>query len=98
MKISEVTIDDVKRFCRAEDSGEEDSIFSAILDAGKQFIQSQTGLTAEECDEKADLTLAMLMFCSDLYDNRNYSVAATKLPHENPAVKAIIDQYNMNIL
>ena len=99
MKMSEVTIAELKLYCRADDIGdEEDSIFQGILEAGKQFVMSQTGMTAEECDEKADLTIAMLMFCSDLYDNRTYSVAATKTPKENPAVKAILDQYNMNML
>ncbi len=99
MKISEVSINDVKQFCRAEDSGEDENIiFSAILDGAKQFVMSQTGLTAEECDEKEDLTLAMLMLCADAYDNRTYTVFQTKTPHVNPAAKAIIDQYNMNIL
>lgn len=97
MKISEVGIADVKLFCRAEDNEDEETIFDAILKAGKQFILSQTGMTPEEADEKEDLTLAMLMVCADLYDKRGYSVEA-KTPGENPAAKAIIDQYNMNIL
>lgn len=97
MKCSEVSIADVKLFCRVEDEAE-DGLFSAILDAGKQFLLSQTGLTAEECDEKADLTLALLMVCEDFYEKRGYSMETGKTLNVNPAAKAIIDQYNMNIL
>lgn len=97
MKMSEVGIADIKGYCRADD-GEEDNLFSLILDAGKQFILSQTGLTAAECDEKADLTIALLLFCADLYDNRIYSMATGKTVNVNPAVDAIISQYCRNIL
>lgn len=97
MKYSEVTIQDVKEFCRiGEDCGEqEERILAAILNAGKQFILSQTGLAAEACDEKEDLSIALLLVCSDLYDNRAYSMEAAIV---NPAADAILSQYCMNIL
>lgn len=97
MKVSEMCITDVMLYCRA-DSAEEEPIFSAILEAGKQFIQSQTGLTAEECDEKPDLSLALLILCAELYDNRSYSMETGKIVSVNPAVKAIIDQYCRTLL
>lgn len=97
MKMSEIGIEDIKEYCRVE-SGEEDNLFSVILDAGKQFIMSQTGMTAEECDEKADLTIALLLICSDLYENRVYSMTTGKTINVNPAADAIISQYCMNIL
>lgn len=40
VKISDLTIEEVKLFCRAEGEEEEDILFAAIMDAGKQFIQS----------------------------------------------------------
>lgn len=95
-KISDITVEDLKVFCRIDDSGEEDQILATILRAGKQFVLSQTGLTAEQADTYSDLTLAVLMFCSDAYDNRHYSTE--KKSNINPAVKAIIDQYCMNLL
>lgn len=94
--MGEITIEDLKLFCRIDDCGEEDAILFAILQAGKQFVLSQTGLTADEAENYPDLTLAILMFCSDLYDNRHYSTE--RKTNINPAVKAIIDQYCMNIL
>ena len=70
VKISDLTIEEVKLFCRAEGEAEEDILFAAIMDAGKQFIQSQTGMSEEEIDTKADLTLAFLMLAADMYENR----------------------------
>ncbi len=93
MKASEVTIAELKAYCRAED--EEDSVFQIILDACKAYIIGQTGLTTEQMDRYEDLTMAILILGSDMYDNRAYHQKEAK---PNLAVKAIIDQYQMNIL
>ena len=98
MKMSEIGLEQVRLFCRAEEMEEENPLLQTILDGARQFILSQTGMSAEECDQKEDLTLAMLMLCSDAYDNRSYTVFQAKTPYVNPAAKAILDQYNMHIL
>ncbi len=95
MKISQVTIDDLKAYCRAEDG--EESLFQAILAAGKDFIKGQTGLTEEEMDKYEDLTIALYILSAEWYENRAYTLIHAKVT-VNPAAKAIIDQYNMNIL
>lgn len=98
MKISDLTIEEVKLFCRAEGEAEEDILFAAIMDAGKQFIQSQTGMSGE-IDTKADLTLAFLMLAADMYENRTYTILTSgKTPNINPAASAIINQYCRIIL
>ena len=93
MKVSEVTVAELKAYCRAED--EEDGIFQIILDACKAYIIGQTGLTAEQMEQYEDLTMAILILGSDMYDNRTYHQKDMKA---NLAVKAIIDQYQRNIL
>ncbi|MBM6830011.1 phage gp6-like head-tail connector protein [Anaerotignum lactatifermentans] len=99
MKISELTLEDVKLYCRAEGEAEEDILFAAIMDAGKQYIQSQTGMSEEEIDTKADLTLAFLMLAADMYENRTYTILTSgKTPNINPAASAIINQYCRIIL
>lgn len=99
VKISDLTIEEVKLFCRAEGGEEEDILFTAIMDAGKQFIQSQTGMSEEEIDTKADLTLAFLMLAADMYENRTYTILISgKTPNINPAASAIINQYCRIIL
>lgn len=97
MKISDVTTVAVKDYCRAEHS-EEESLFEAILAAAKQYIISQTGLTAQQCDEKADLTVALFVLCSDMYENRLFSSAAGRVSNVNKVVDSIISQYSINLL
>lgn len=95
MKISAVTTEELRTYCKAED--EEEVVFDIILDACKAYIRGQTGLTDEEMDKYEDLTIALLILGADMYDNRTYQQKETKVT-ANLAVKAIIDQYQMTIL
>lgn len=95
MKLSDVTTEELRTYCKAED--EEEVVFDIILDACKAFIRGQTGLTDEEIDKYEDLTIAAMILASDMYDNRTYQQKETKVT-ANMAVKAIIDQYQMTIL
>lgn len=95
MKVSEITIAEIKAYCRAED--EEDEIFTLILSACKAYIIGQTGLTEEEMDEYEDLTIAILILASDFYDNRVYQQKDVRIT-PNLAVKAIVDQYCKTLL
>lgn len=96
MKISDVTTEEVRKYCKA-DEDEEEVIFEIILDACKAFIRGQTGLTDEGMDKYEDLTIALLILASDMYDNRTYQQKEVKVT-ANLAAKAIIDQYQMTIL
>ena len=98
MTMNQVTVQDLISFAKIDEVADEYTLLEAILEAGKQFILSQTGLTEEEADEKADLAIAMLMVCADMYDNRSYAMAVGKVPYINPAANAIINQYCRNIL
>ena len=95
MKLSELSVEELKAYCRAED--EENSVFEIILAACKAYIRGQTGLTDEEMDKYEDLTMAAMILGSDMYDNRTYQQKETKVT-ANLAVKSIIDQYQRNIL
>ncbi len=98
MKLSEVGVRDLIAFARIDAPEEEIDVLQAILSAGRQFILSQTGLSVAEADEKEDLSLAMLMVCVDIYENRSYEAETGKVQTVNLAAKAIIDQYCRNIL
>lgn len=95
MRISEVTIDDLKVYCRAEDG--EESLFQAILAAGKDFIKGQTGLTEEEMDKYEDLTIALYILSAEWYENRAYNLVHAKVT-ANPAVTAILGQHCRTLL
>ena len=95
MKISAVTKEELRIYCKAED--EEEVIFDIILSACKAYIKGQTGLSDEEMDDQEDLTIALLILASDMYDNRTYQQKDTKIT-PNLAAKAIIDQHCRTLL
>lgn len=94
MKISEVTLQDVKNYCKVEDNTE-DSLFTIILTAVKNHIKSYTGLTYETMDTKEDLTMALLILVNEMYENRQYTVQNDKI---NMVIKSILDSHCVNFL
>lgn len=69
MKINEVTTDLLINYCNAYP---EDSTFLEIFkDAGIQHIKSYTGLTVEEMNTLDDLTVALLVLVSGMFDSRS---------------------------
>lgn len=77
MKVSEVTRDVVADFCRIipEDQTETElATLDAMTAAAKQYCIGYTGLTEAELDEHEDITIAMLVLVSDMYDNRQMYV------------------------
>lgn len=94
MKISELTVEYIAEYLRA-DLDDEVNTFKAIKAAAIEYIKSYTGLKDEELDEHEDLTVAALVLCSDMYDNRQMTVQNDK---ENPTVKQILSFHSVNLL
>ncbi|MEG0899566.1 MAG: head-tail connector protein [Oscillospiraceae bacterium] len=97
MKISDITISDLKSYAKV-DSTDEDAIFTNILAASKQYIFSQTGLTPQQADLKEDLSMALMIIASDMYDNRAYTTQTSRITNVNAVVDSIIGQYCVNLL
>lgn len=93
MKLSEVTLDVVKRHIGV--SEEDDAAMSLYWMAAKAQALSYTGLSEEEADKLPDVTVAALALCSDLYTYRN---AAGETAALNPTVKMILDMHSRNLL
>ena len=73
MKISEITLENVKHYLRITEADfEDDVLLTSILKSAKKYISSMTGLTDAELDEYVDLSVATLIICQDMYDNRAY--------------------------
>ena len=51
MKVSDITLDDIKTYIRL-DSNDEDVFLEAVLNGSKSFVKSYTGLDDEKIDEK----------------------------------------------
>lgn len=105
MKISEVTIQDLKGYTRV-DHIEDDNLFNAILIACKSYISNYTGLplvddpetidvVENNCDAHEDLTIALFVLASELYDNRTFTVQNDKV---NTVIKSILDMHSVNLL
>lgn len=101
MKISDVTIDDLKQYANVYHN-DDDNLFTTILAAGKQFISNYTGLplvdddmSDDYCDAHEDLTVALMVLSNEMYDNRAFVVDNTKL---NFVIKQILDSHSVNYL
>ena len=72
MKISEVTIQNVKEYAHIYHD-EDDFLLETIISASKSYIKNYTGLSDEALDEKEDLSIALLVLCNEMYDKRSYT-------------------------
>lgn len=92
MKVSEITVGFIGEYLRVD--GETVTI-TALKSAAISYIKGYTGLTDEELDDHEDISIAVLVLCSDMYDNRQMTVQNDK---ENPTVKQILSMYSKNYL
>lgn len=93
MKLSEVSAKDVAQFGRIPQ--EDDSLIEPIMAAAQSYVLSYTGLTLEQANEYEDLTLAYLVLCCEMYDNRNITTENDKV---NPYVKSVLAMHAVNYL
>ena len=94
MKISEITVEEVKNYLHVYHD-EDDGLISAILIAAKAFVKNYTGISPEKLDISEDLSMAVLILSSELYDNRVYTVENNAV---NPVIQALLDMHSVNLL
>lgn len=95
LKISEVSLEDVKRVLRA-DYDFDDELILQIMSAAKGYIKSYTGLVDEEIDKFPEMIHAFFCLCTDMYDNRSAQISGNI--KENPCVKQILSMQAVNYL
>ena len=93
MKFSEVSVEDVKEDCKASD--EDIKTLSIILPGAKSYIKSHTGRSEEDLDNYEDITIALLVLCNEMFENRLYSAENSKVNH---VIESIINMYAVNLL
>lgn len=100
MILSEVTVRDVASYLKlfATDlTSDEERELRAILSAAKQIVINTIGRTEEECDKFEELSIAVLILCQDMYDNRTrYTKASEASP--NKTLEAILSLHDCNLL
>lgn len=94
MKISEITLQEIKNYLHVYHT-EDDKLISDILIASKGFVKNYTGLTNEGLDAKEDLSMAVFILSSELYDNRAYTVENNNV---NPVIETILGMHSVNLL
>lgn len=96
MKMSELTADIVKDYCGISDDDSDNIIEKVLLPAAREYIKGYTGLTAEQCDEHEDISLACMVLVNDMFTQRDYTINSGR--QLNPTVKTILDLYAVNYL
>ena len=88
-KVSEITTKDIADFIRlGEVSDAEEKQLQTFLTVAKDYVANYTAL--EDLDEYADLVIAILILCQDMYDNRSLYVDKN---NPNRVVQTILDMH-----
>ena len=88
-KVSEITTADIADFIRlAEVSDAEEKQLQTFLTVAKNYVANYTAL--ENLDEYADLVIAVLILCQDMYDNRSLYIDKN---NPNKVVQTILDMH-----
>lgn len=98
MKVSEITIKDICRQIRTEEAylTEEDRKYLSIIQkAAMGYVKGYTGLDEAAIDTHEDITIAVLVLVSDMYDNRQMTVDKNNV---NRVVDTILGMYCVNLL
>jgi uncharacterized phage protein (predicted DNA packaging) len=94
MKLSEIELNDMKNYLHVYHT-DDDKLISAILIAAKIFVEQYTGILPENLDKYEDLSMAVFILGSELYDNRVYTVENDNV---NPVIQAILNMHSVNLL
>lgn len=102
MTISSVEVEDVANYLRLEPGNYSETEMAAIMAASKQYLSSYSGIPATSTDPDAitldsyeDLTIAYLVVCREMYDNRSMAVENTSA---NKVIDSILSLHARNLL
>ena len=98
MRASEIALKDICRQIRTEEAylTEEDRQYLEILlPAAMDYVKGYTGLNEAAIDTHEDITIAVLVLISDMYDNRQMTVDKNNV---NRVVDTILGMYCVNLL
>lgn len=98
MKVSEITLSDICRQIRVDEdyiTKDERQHLAVIQKAAVEYVKGYTGLDDVEIDTHEDITIAVLVLISDMYDNRQMTVDKGNV---NRVVDTILGMYCINLL
>lgn len=96
MKISEVDVEYVKGYLRIPlDDTDDDVLIEGIMSAALSYVSSHVGMTADELDDHSDITIAYLILCEDMYDNRSATVSNANVNRTLDTILSLHSQNNV---
>lgn len=107
MKVSEITTSTLTEYIRIDSPTESDmTLLDAILIAAKEYVKNETGLpltvkadaegnTPDNIDAHEDITIAVLVLCQDMWDNRSMYV---EKDNANKVVSTILGMHCRNLI
>lgn len=98
MRVSEIGIKDLCRQVRIDEEylmPADREHLEILKRAAIEYVKSYTGLEEEAMDCHEDITVAVLVLVSDMYDNRNMYVDKG---NANRVVDTILGMYSTNLL
>ena len=96
MKVSEISVDEVKRALRLDLADPFiDRELEPRMTAAREYIKSYTGLTEEQIDTHEDMYHAFMILVQDMYDNRAMYVERNNV---NKTVGIILGMHSINLL
>ncbi|MFT8349472.1 head-tail connector protein [Clostridium saccharoperbutylacetonicum] len=93
IKINEVTTDVLINYCNAYE--EDKQLLEIFKDASVQYIKSHTGLTNEEMNVLDDLTVALLVLVSGMFDSKSLECSKDKV---NLILDSILGLHSKNLV
>ena len=98
MKVSEITPEYIADYARVDEPDEVILMqIKAAIKAAVEYAKSYTGLSEEQLDEHEDITIAVLIISTDMYDNRNL-YQDYKFKETNKTVECILGMHSINLL
>lgn len=98
MKVSEIAIEDICRQIREEVeylTEDDKRHLNTLKKAAIEYVKGYTGLNDDEISEHEDITIAVLVLISDMYDNRQMYVDKSNV---NRVIDSILGMYCTNLL
>lgn len=98
MKVSEITIRDICQQIREDElylTEDDRRYLNNLQVAAVEYVKGYTGLNAEEIETHEDITIAVLVLISDMYDNRQMYVDKS---NANRVADTILGMYCNNLL
>ena len=94
MKLSEVSLDDIKEFCGVT-GNDSDKVLEMLKSSAVSYIKGVTALDEKQMDELPELTLAALTLINEGFINRTMSVDSNAV---NPFAENILAMHRRNLI